>query len=158
MVVALRGVALVCLMSLSSAGAEEVTLQFGDLCITARRSTASGAESAATASEEGAAEANQRPQAARAQRGAAATKAKAKASRRSPVRGGSRYYVITRARSRNSDLLGIHFAPWSHVASLLPGGALFGSGVTLRGFDDLDEATDFWVEAGWALPAPLLEA
>ena len=54
-----------------------------------------------------------------------------------------RFYVIFRAPG-DPDLLGIWHGPWRAVEAQLPTGQLFGSGVSLRGFDGRAEAEACW--------------
>jgi len=76
-------------------------------------------------------------------------RAKPKAKAKPPAP--RRYYVVT---SGPADLLGIWHAQWSHLASHLPGGKLFGSGCVLSGHDDLDIAKDKWF-AKWESEPPI---
>ena len=64
----------------------------------------------------------------------------------------TRYYVIW---DGPEELVGIHHAQWKVLQDQLPTGRLCGSGVSLKAFDVLREAEEFWVEKGWLPPAPL---
>ena len=69
-----------------------------------------------------------------------------------------RYYAVTRVMQENDNrLLGIHHCQWSVLEGKFPTGHFIGSGSQLKGFDTLEGAVEYWLEAGWALKAPYFE-
>ena len=63
-------------------------------------------------------------------------------------------YVVTAAPAAAHGLLGVWVCTWNQLASRLPGGRLFGSGVELKRVRDEAAAAERWVEEGWNLPVP----
>ena len=68
-----------------------------------------------------------------------------------------KYYVIFHAPS-HLECLGIFYATWNSLASeILPGGALCGSGCSLKGYYTLREANNQWKASGWESEAPFVD-
>ena len=60
-----------------------------------------------------------------------------------------RYYtVLSVPRSKHEELghlLGVHRSDWASLEAKLPGGALFGSGCKVKGFDDKESAEEYYL-------------
>ena len=56
-----------------------------------------------------------------------------------------RFYIVWLAKN-DCHLEGLWHCPWPHLEAQLPGSRLVGSGVNLKGFDDMEKATNFWAQ------------